>query len=439
VPAVVTCRASWEGGRFNGSEEERQAILLRALAAGAEYVDVEWRAGFDAVIASDPARVVVSFHEFTGVPAGLEDRVRAMRATGAGTIKVAYAARRLTETLPLRAIGRDGNAVVIGMGDAGVPSRLLASSYGSQWTYAGHGVAPGQIPAQRMRDVFRFGGITDQTRLFGVVSRTALHSLSPVMHNAAFAAAGLDAVYVPLTTDDFADFLTYAEAMGIEGASVTIPFKLDALRAARTAEPIAASVGAANTLRRRAAWEATNTDVGGFLEPLDAAMPRLEGMRASVLGAGGSARAIAAALVSRRARVTVHARREQQARELARDLGVAVGPRLPEAGSWDVLVNCTPLGGAGRRRESPMDGAVLDGRLVYDLTYGDGDSALIAAARQAGCATLDGLPMLVAQAERQFEWWTGQRPVAGVMRDAAYAALGRPHEPAVVRDKESVE
>ena len=84
VPAVVTCRASWEGGRFEGSEDERRRILQRALAAGAEFVDVEWRAGFDDVIARDPSRAVVSFHDFTGVPAGLEDRVAAMRRTGAG-------------------------------------------------------------------------------------------------------------------------------------------------------------------------------------------------------------------------------------------------------------------------------------------------------------------------------------------------------------------
>ena len=426
IPAVVTCRASWEGGRFNGSEDERRAILLRALDAGAEFVDVEWRAGFDDVIARDPARVVVSFHDFTGKPAGLDDRVAAMRRTGAGTIKVAYASRTLSDTLPLRTIGEAGNAVVIGMGEPGVPSRLLAARYGSRWTFAGQAVAPGQMPAARMCDVFRFRAVRATTRLFGVVSRTALHSLSPVMHNAAFAAAGIDAVYVPLTTDDFGDFLTYADAMGFEGASVTIPFKLDALDAAAVKEPIAAAVGAANTLRRRASWEATNTDVDGFLAPLDELVPNgIAGVRASVLGAGGSARAVVAGLVARGARVSVHARRAEQAADVAQAFGAAPLPLPPAPGSWDLLVNCTPLGGANRRHESPMAGAPLDGRAVYDLTYGDGDSALIAGARQAGCLVLDGLPMLIAQAERQFEWWTGQRPAPGVMKAAALRALGR--------------
>jgi 3-dehydroquinate dehydratase/shikimate dehydrogenase len=428
TPAVVTCRASWEGGRFDGSEEERRAILRRALDAGAEFVDVEWRAGFDDVIARDPARVVVSFHDFTGMPAGLEDRVAAMRRTGAGTIKVAYAARALCDTLPLRAIGEQGQAVVIGMGEPGVPSRLLAARYHSRWTFAGQGVAPGQMPAARMRDAFRFRTVGDATRLFGVVSRTAMHSLSPVMHNAAFAAAGIDAVYVPLTTDDFADFLAYAGAMGFEGTSVTIPFKLDALRAASVHEPIAAAIGAANTLRRGAldAWEATNTDVDGFLAPLGPLFQKgLAGVRAAVLGAGGSARAVAAALGSRGAIVTVHARRAAQAADVARAFGAEPAALPPSPGSWDLLVNCTPLGGANRRHESPMAGQPLDGRAVYDLAYGDGDSALVAEARRAGCVVLDGLPMLIAQAERQFEWWTGQRPAPGVMQAAALGALGR--------------
>ncbi|HEY6510034.1 MAG TPA: type I 3-dehydroquinate dehydratase, partial [Vicinamibacterales bacterium] len=319
VPAVVTCRAKWEGGRFDGTEEERKAILARALALGAEFVDVEWRAGFQDVIDAAPARVVVSHHAFDGVPGDLTDRVRAMRSTGAGTIKVAVLTPRLSDTNRLAAIGAQGQAVVIGMGESGLPSRLLATRYGSRWTYAGNGVAPGQIPARRMVEVFRFREVGPDTRVFGVVSRTALHSLSPVMHNRAFAAAGIDAVYVPLQTDDFDDFLSFADAVGVHGASVTIPFKLDALRAARRCEGVATEVGAANTLRRSGAdWEATNTDVDGFLAPLrgDGANGP-GGRRASVLGAGGSARAGVVGLRRLGFDVTLHARRAAQAREVA--------------------------------------------------------------------------------------------------------------------------
>ena len=429
VPAIVTCRAMWEGGNFDGSEEERRSILAAALDRGAERVDVEFRAvegqstgvPFRDLLSKEPERIVVSSHDFDGVPADLESRARAMRGTGAGTIKIAVSVSSISQTLCLKRIAKDGDAVVIGMGELGVASRLLAGRFGSAWTYAGDGIAPGQIPARQMIDDYGFRRVSPSTRIFGVVSTNALHSLSPVMHNAAFEAAGLDAVYVPLPVHDFSDFLAFAEEMGVEGASVTIPFKLDALKAAASSDALTQLVGAANTLRRAGSdWEATNTDVEGFLLPLGSAWnTSMDGVRASVLGAGGAARAVIVALASKGAQVTVHARRDEQAQQLASSFNVGSGGYPPESGSWDLLVNCTPLGGASRRAESPMPADRLTGQLVYDLTYGRGEATLLRDARGAGLKTLDGLAMLVAQAERQFEWWTGRKPEPGVMEAAA--------------------
>ena len=434
-PVLVTCRPEWEGGRFTGGEEERHRILAGALSLGAEFVDIEWAAlnsihqpGFSDIVRSDPSRVVVSSHDFEGVPIDVESRARDMRTHGAAVIKVAVMPHALRETLPLINIAGDGGAVVVGMGDAGVPTRLLAAKYGSRWSYAGNGIAPGQIPAERMLSQFRFHTIGPATRIFGVVSSTALHSFSPVLHNAAFAAAGIDAVYVPLQTTEFADFDEFASALGVEGVSVTIPFKGDALRAAVTVDDLTRQVGAANTLRRsQQGWEATNTDVAGFLAPLEQAFGQpLAGARASIIGGGGSARAVAVALLSRKARVSVHTRRREQAEAVTESLaGPPKGGHYevetgtwPIPADWDLLVNCTPLGSPTMRDESPLPGGPFGGRLVYDVTYGVGESRLIREAREAGCRTLDGLAMLIAQAERQFEWWTGQPPVPGVMRAA---------------------
>ena len=426
-PVIVTCRPAWEGGRFDGSDEARQGILARALRAGADFVDVEWTAlrladasRFDDLVQANRSRVVLSSHDFAGVPTDLATRVRAMRASGAAVIKVAVTAARLSDTLPLRAVATKGDAVVIGMGDAGVPSRLLAAHFGSRWTYGGAAVAPGQMPAARMVDQFRFRTVGAQTLIYGVVGENVMHSLSPAMHNAAFSAAGLDAVYVPLRAADFADFLAFAEALGIRGVSVTIPFKRDALKAAIAADELTRRVGAANTLRRvDGGWEATNTDVEGFLEPLEADYGQsLRGVRASVLGAGGAARAAIVGLTSRGVRVTVHGRRREQAEEVAATLGVDAGPWPPPPMSWDLLVNATPLGGATAPGASPLPDGRFDGRFVYDLTHRQGVSALLRDARRAGLRGLDGLPMLVAQAERQFAWWTGHRPALGVMKAA---------------------
>ena len=450
-PVIVTVRAAWEGGQFSGSEEERKQLLRQALEQGAEYVDVEWRAGFTDLIRDFPSRVLVSSHHFTGVPTDLVDQARAMRQTGAGLIKVAVMVTRLVETLPLIDIARGGDAVVLGMGDAGVPSRLLAARFGSRWTYGGNAVAPGQISADRMTQEYRFKEIGPDTAIYGVVGSNAIHSFSPAMHNAAFGAAGIDAVYVPFRPATFKDFLAFASVLDVRGASVTIPYKVDALWwPSVTADARTLAIGAANTLRRQRGpaqagpheegpaqagpheegWEATNTDVEGFLAPLELAYEGpLRNARASVLGAGGAARAVVAALVDRGAQVTVHARRPEQAREVADTFAARVGNVTPAPGSWDVLVNCTPLGGAAAREESPLPVGPFDGRLVYDLTYGPAESRLVRDARAAGCATLDGLPMLVAQAERQFAWWTGQQAPEGVMRAAVMRSVG-PERPA---------
>jgi shikimate dehydrogenase len=294
---------------------------------------------------------------------------------------------------------------------------------GARWTYAGEAVAPGQLSLARMRDEFRVPGITATTRIFGVLGRPVSHSLSPAMHNAAFAAAELDAVYLPLAAETFADFETFAGGFGVEGVSVTAPFKLDAYRAAATTDPRAAVIGAVNTLRRAAsAWECRNTDVDGVMAPL--AGRDLHGHRAAILGAGGAARSVAVALSAAGAAVTVHARRLDAAQHLAEITGVAAASWPPASDSWDLLVNTTPVG------TTPLTDAVpltltgrLDGRLVYDLVYNPPETALLRQARALGADGLGGLPMLAAQAAAQFTWWTGLTPPDGLMRRAALARL----------------
>ncbi len=122
--------------------------------------------------------------------------------------------------------------------------------------------------------------------------------------------------------------------------------------------------------------------------------------------------------------VTLSARRESQAREVARFANVAIGSWPPGAGTWDVLVNATPVGTTPHVEESPVpDDFAFDGYLVYDLVYNPPRTRLLRDAARSGCHTLGGLEMLVAQAQAQFEWWTGERPDAEVMRAAALERL----------------
>jgi shikimate dehydrogenase len=201
-----------------------------------------------------------------------------------------------------------------------------------------------------------------------------------------------------------------------------VPFKVELLAHCEP-DALAARVGAVNTLVRTSGrWLGFNTDVPGLLAPLSERLD-VAGLRATILGAGGAARGAAIALSSAGAHVTVCARRWEAADRVAAQTGVGVAPMPPVPGSWDVLVNATSAGMHPHVDETPWPGAVFAGRLVYDLIYNPRDTRLLREARGAGCATLDGLAMLVAQAEQQFEIWTGQRPSPGVMLEAAVSRL----------------
>lgn len=430
LPVIVTCRPAWQGGRYDGDEATRVAVLERAWDLGAEYVDVEDGAADDLVARSGGRRIVRSWHDFVGVPADAEARLRRLLASNAEIVKLAVTAHRLRDVVAVKRLGvaADGRGVILAMGAAGVTSRLLAARLGSRWTYAGDGVAPGQWPLRRLRGEFRLHTVTAATPIYGVVGRPIDHSLSPVLHNAAFAAAGLSGLYVPLAAESFEDFEAFATAFDVQGVSVTAPYKPDACRALVDPTPEDRALGAVNTLRRTArGWEGRNTDIDGFLAPL-AAMP-LSGRRAAVLGAGGGARAVVAGLTRSGVAVTVHARRHDAAHAVTTPIGASAAPWPPAADSWDVLVNTTPVGMAPAVEATPIELAGdLTGRLVYDLVYRPGETALLVRARALGADVIGGLPMLVAQAALQFAWWTGVEAPRDVMREAAVAALTAPGE-----------
>jgi 3-dehydroquinate dehydratase/shikimate dehydrogenase len=428
-PVIVTCRAAWEGGAFTGSEETRAQLLVDALALGAEYVDVEWRAAFapDLLARTNGRRLLLSRHDFDGVPADLDRQIHAMLATDAELVKIAVNATRLSDCVALRdaavRAARPGRLSLIAMGDYGLVSRILAGRFGSSWAYAGSRQEVGQLTARSMLADYRFRALTDATAIYGVCGGSVGHSVSPAMLNAAFASIGLDAVYLPLPAVDADDLVAFGRGFGISGASITIPHKTAMIDRVDEVDDIARRAGALNTIRViDGRWVGTNTDVAGFLAPLRGRVS-LNGLRAAVLGAGGSARAIVTALVSGRAAVTVHARRTERAARLADHAPIEVGPWPPARDSWDLLVNCTPVGMYPHVDETPLAARELTGRYVYDLVYNPSPTRLLREAAAAGCQTIDGLEMLVAQASEQCVWWTGVRPSMNVMRDAAQKRL----------------
>lgn len=246
-------------------------------------------------------------------------------------------------------------------------------------------------------------------------------SLSPRMHNAAFAALGLEWTYVPLAVREeaIADAVGLLRLLDVRGANVTIPHKRAIVSSLDALAGDAAAVGAVNTLVREGdRFVGHNTDGEGFLRALAAEGWSPDGARALVLGAGGAARAVAYALARAGARVSVAARRPERAGEvasLARGIEAAEWEGLPAA---DLVVQATPA-----RTGLPVEQLALGPEVVaVDLLYLPPETPFLAAARRAGARASDGLGMLLHQAALSFELWTGRPAPLGAMASALSAS-----------------
>ncbi|MCX7801174.1 MAG: shikimate dehydrogenase [Fimbriimonadales bacterium] len=242
---------------------------------------------------------------------------------------------------------------------------------------------------------------------FAVIGDPVSHSLSPRMHAAALQAMGLSLSYVAVRVPpgEVAPALEHLAGLGYRGANCTVPHKAEALAACRSADPFARRVGAVNTVRLPT-LEGTNTDGPGFLDTLGPlGMPR--GSRVLVLGAGGSARAVAAALEDAGYRLRLWNRTRERAEALVRELGLSADlSEHPDPSGCRLIVNTTSASLHGS--EVSLDwGRVEPDAVAYDLMYGESPTPFLLRAARSGLRTLDGRPLLAAQGARSLEWWLG--------------------------------
>ena len=433
---IATCRRVEAGGLFQGTVGQQVAVLAGAARAGCQWVDIEIeslkRAGASLLQQLRPARIIVSYHNYRRT-SQLGEVYRKLSRLPVHAVKVASHARNLRDNVQIHKLlrnyhGRSPKLVALAMGASGLPSRLLALRWGSPFTYASTGnhavVANGQLSGEVMRTVYRVDRLDYRTQLYGVVGSHASISLSPAMHNAAFQAKRVNAVYLPCETSRLADFLAFAREMDFQGFSVTMPFKRAILRRLDWVDPLTARIGACNTVAvQHAKWMGWNTDAAAVVEVLTKRL-RLAGSRILILGAGGAARAAAYALRAEGAEVFIAARRETVARQLARGISAQVVPwGSPESLEMDAVINATPVGMAPHVDATPIDLARLRVRVVFDMVYYPLETRFLSEARGRGLISISGLEMLVAQGARQFEIWTGQAAPRALMEQAVRVAL----------------
>jgi shikimate dehydrogenase len=275
--------------------------------------------------------------------------------------------------------------------------------------------------------------INGKTSLYGIIGNPVGHSLSPVMHNAAFAAMSINGVYVPMPIDNVAKAISGLSSLGFIGISVTVPHKETVMKYLDEIDPVALKIGAVNTLLFRRHPETGivvsrgfNTDWLGSNLAL-AEKIKLPGSRVLILGAGGAAKAIGFGLVEAGAEVVVCNRSEDRGRQLADWLSCRFCSRDELAGvRADCLVNTTSVGMEPDSDAIPLAPELLaDFQLVMDIVYAPLQTTLLKEAATAGCMTVDGLSMLLYQGAVQFKIWTGRQPPLDVMRSALLAELDR--------------
>lgn len=420
---VATARPEREGGRWQGSESKRLALLRGAAEAGFAWVDLE----HDAIAEPMPAacRIIRSLHDFSGTP-DLKRAMGRLAVHGADCYKLAVQTQSTRDLVALlrwrESLGPHCNVLALGMGEMGRLSRLLGPFLGNPWTYVaedgGQPVAPGQFSLGEAIDRYRLDQWVRIPEIYGVIGNPVGHSRSPQLHNTLFRHYGLEKLYLPVPVDDLEAWFGYLEdtALPFRGFSVTIPHKLGVGKFCSVRESGSDSL---NTLTwNGTGWTAATTDIEGFVRPLQFRYPDLAGRSAVVLGTGGVAEAVIPALRDLGMEVIVVGRNPERTAGLAKRFGCRHGSLAEPVGTAFLCVNTTPVGQFPHVDEAPLDPGQIHFDVVYDLVYNPSNTRLLQMARERGAEVISGRDMFVEQAVGQFIRWTGIDPDRELMRKA---------------------
>jgi len=437
VPVILTIRRDIDGGHFVSGEGARVSLMARGLA----YADVDRRRNFAYIDLEEDmnvpsieeaartfgTRIIRSYHSIKGEMENLPAKMRSMSRNGDEMIKVGIAAKSTWDVLGLLRAGREiksRDKILIAMGDYGIYSRVLAEQFGSFLSYTSSPMekdavyaAPGQFDAETLARLYRFRSITANTKIYGETGYPLVFKDNARFFNSVFKMENIDAVYVPFPADSITACIELAKELGIQGLAVTVPYTESIIPFLDEQSREVEKIGACSAVSRcEKGWIGTNTDSRAFSDSLANFIGRqsLKRVRATVIGAGGSGKAVAFELHRLGAKALILNRNVNKARSLA----------LPYKFEWgsldsqdvekmsrysDVIVQTTPVGMEGGEPGDPAERYAFTGREnVMDLVYRPEMTPFLRRAADAGCNIQNGRDMFVREAKHQYAQFVGR-------------------------------
>lgn len=448
LPLVWTIRKVSQGGNFSGTLEEQFTLLKQLMAYQPDFVDLEADLPLPYIKTlqnlSSHTKWIISWHEPHGTPADLNPLAERLFSIPGHYYKLATYAHSTLDALRLLVLSKEINQsqsrfCAIGMGEMGHCTRILAPLVKQPMTFAsledGQEAAPGQLSAQTLIQTYHFPKLNDQTQLFGLIGCPVDKSMSHLTHNAVFRRLALNAVYVKFNVreEELPSFFSFIRLLPIRGLSVTMPHK-ELVKSWVSHFP---PEGACNTLLFvDGEIRAYNTDGLGALKTL--AIPSVENKKIVILGAGGTARAIAHEAKRKGALVTIVNRTPQRAQALADQLNSSWKPLEQMAAlspeEVDILIQATSVGMAPYFEHMPIPPDWIPPYIhVLEAISNPPETRFLQEARQRGCQTYPGANLFVHQAVQQFVHWFGE----GIDQDLVEKII-RQHHPGFKAEQKSI-
>ena len=433
IPKIATLRSVAQGGLYKGNDEQKMRFLAKAYKGAFDFIDVEDDFPLLHRRELDGTRIIVSSHVLDASPRlmNVVDRLVGNGSKG-DTPKVVYQTETLTDVASLVAAGKlyslaERKFALIGMGPMGSITRVCAHRFGASLTYVslqpGKEAAPGQIDLATMK------WLGDRAIITGITGHPLDHTISPAMHNAAFRALDVRGMYfkLPAAPVELESVTRIMLDLDMRGMNVTIPHKESIISLLDRLDLPALKVGAVNTITNdKGTLMGSNTDLYGVAKTFELANFDVKDKEVLVVGAGGASRAVCAYLSEAGAKVRITNRTSTKAASLADKFDNVTAVEFDTLGKskYAALVNCTPVGMKGFPDGLPVPiEAIQKDMLVLDTIYNPEVTKLLAVAKEKGALPVSGKNMLIHQAMRSFEIWTGKVPAYEVMEQAFKEAL----------------